>query len=250
MRYLDEMDSDQDQSARERNESHFVTTRWTTVAAAAGENSSIATQALERLCADYWRPIFRYFVRSVGSSDQARDLTQAFFVELLESRSYARAIPERGRFRSYLLSAAKYFLADQHKRANAQKRGGHVEFLQFDTVIADANASSTLPPDQQYDKDWAFAILDRSVARLREEFQLSGRAVFFDRLKGFLTGDKAGSFADAARELRITEGAAKMTVTRMRHRLRTIARQELAETVATRDQFETELESFRQILSS
>lgn len=237
-----------DQATREQRESLFVTTRWSIVRAASALDSSTARQALEKLCADYWQPVFHYFARSVGNQEQARDLTQAFFIDFLESRSYARATPDRGHFRSFLLGAAKYFLADEQKRANAQKRGGHLQFLQFDTVMADSSPSSQLPPDQQFDKDWALSVLERSLTRLREEYQLSGRGRLYDRLKGFLTGEEANSFADAARELSIAESAAKMMVTRMRQRFRAIARQELAETVGTPAELEVELQSFRQIL--
>ncbi len=212
-------------------------------------DSSTARQALEKLCADYWQPVFHYFARSVGNQEQARDFTQAFFIDFLESRSYARATPDRGHFRSFLLGAAKYFLADEQKRANAQKRGGRLQFLQFDTVMADSSPSSQLPPDQQFDKDWALSVLERSLTRLREEYQLSGRGRLYDRLKGFLTGEETNSFADAARELSIAESAAKMMVTRMRQRFRAIARQELAETVGTQAELEVELQSFRQILA-
>ena len=132
------------------------------------------------------------------------------------------------------------------------KRGGNVEFLPLDTTIAESRfaASVPAPSEAQFDRDWALTVLERALCRLREEFELSGRTALFDGLKGFLVGDDLPmSYAAAALELRITGGAAKMTVTRMRQRFRAIVRQEIAETVATPDQFEWELQAFVEALS-
>src|SRR5436190_20713504 len=103
----------------------FAATRWSIVAAAADSDPAVASVALVKLCADYWRPVFCFILRSGRNVEDARDLTQRFFVDLLKSRAYARATPERGRFRFYLLGTLKHFLADAHDRAKAQKRGGH-----------------------------------------------------------------------------------------------------------------------------
>ena len=111
---------------RER-EPLFAATRWSIVAAAADSDPAIACDALEKLCADYWRPVFCFILRSGKNVEDARDLTQMFFGDLLESRAYARATPSRGRFRFYLLGMLKHFLADAQDRAKAQKRGGHLE---------------------------------------------------------------------------------------------------------------------------
>jgi len=148
-----------------------------------------------------------------------------------------------------LLGAVKHFLADEYDRAKTLKRGGHLEFLRFDTVMGENSPSVGLSPEAGFDKDWAFALLDRSLTRLREEFDLSGRALLFETLKEFLTGDKALTYAEAASRLRTTEGAAKMAVSRMRNRLRGIVRQEIADTVADSDQFESELQSFFRALA-
>ena len=114
-----------------------------------------------------------------------------------------------------------------------------------------ADPSTAISPESQFDRGWALAVLDRALARLRQEFELSGRAVLFDGLKGFLTGDKpAANYAEAAASLRITEGAAKMTVTRMRQRFRAIVRQEIAQTVTTPKQLELELRAFVEALAN
>jgi RNA polymerase sigma-70 factor (ECF subfamily) len=227
----------------------FPTTHWSIVLAADDSAAPAATRALETLCRTYWQPIYAFSRRIGASPEDARDLTQAFFADLLSSNSLKRADPKRGRFRSYLLGALKHFLADEHDRSQARKRGGGIEFVPIDAVLAESRygleAAVQDAPDAAYDRAWALAVLDRALARLREEFTLSGRAALFDGLKAFLIGDRGDvTFAQAADRLRITEGAAKMTVTRMRQRFRALVRQELAQTVVTSAELEEELQAF------
>jgi RNA polymerase sigma-70 factor (ECF subfamily) len=223
------------------------------VVVAAGDSAgTAANQALEKLCRDYWQPVYAFVRRSGANSEDARDLTQSFFADLLRGNSLERADPVRGRFRSYLLGALKHFLADEHDRSQALKRGGGIEFVPVDVMVAESRFGLELAsesPPAAYDRAWALAVLDRALARLREEFTLSGRAALFDGLKGFLLGDRGDlSFAKVAEELRITEGAAKMTVTRMRQRFRALVRQELAQTVGTSAELEEELRAFAEAL--
>ena len=164
-----------------------------------------------------------------------------------------RADPARGRFRSFLLGSLKRFVADEHERAQALKRGGGVEFLPIDLILAESRyglePASQASPDVAYDRAWALAVLDRALGQLREEFALSGRTALFEGLKPLLTGDGEGStFAQTADRLRITEGAAKMTVTRMRQRLAALVRWELAQTVHNNSELEEELQAFAAIL--
>jgi RNA polymerase sigma-70 factor (ECF subfamily) len=187
--------------------------------------------------------------------EDARDLTQAFFAQLLAKQSVHRADPEQGRFRSFLLGAFKHFLADEHDRALTQKRGGHLEFLPLDFALTESRyggePATHSTPDRAFDRAWALAVIDRTLSRLREEFDLSGRVALFDGLKGFLTGDKSfSSYEAAAAQLQITEGAAKMTVTRMRQRFRALIRQELSQTVLTSAELDAELRDIAAILRS
>lgn len=240
---------------RDRGPFQFTTTHWSLILAARDSQTPGASDALEQLCRSYWQPVYAFIRRTVFNPEDARDLTQGFFADLLRDRSFARANPEEGRFRSFLLGTLKHFLADEHDRATARKRGGHVEFVPFDSAVAESRygieTTATSTPESYFDRGWALALLDRALARLREEFQLSGRAALFDGLKGFLTGDKpAANYAEAAAALRITEGAAKMTVTRMRQRFRAILRQEISQTVTTPDQLEAELRAFVEALTN
>jgi RNA polymerase sigma factor (sigma-70 family) len=234
--------------------SAFVTTHWSVVLSAGDERSTAREQALESLWRTYWQPIYAFVRRTVSNPEDARDLTQSFFADLLGDGTFARADREKGRFRSFLRGAVKHFLADEHDRAKAHKRGGSIEFISFDAAMAEsrygAEPAFAVTPDSQFDRGWALAVLDRALTRLRQKFELSGRAVLFDGLKGFLTGDKpAVNYAEAATSLRITEGAAKMTITRMRQRFGAIVRQEIAQTVATPEQLELELRTFVEALA-
>jgi RNA polymerase sigma factor (sigma-70 family) len=231
----------------------FATTRWSLVRAAGCGSSASAQEALEQLCRAYWPPVYAFARRTGHNPEDSRDLTQSFFARLISTRSMDRANPAQGRFRSFLLGAFKHFLADEHDRELTQKRGGHVEFLPLDLALTECRfggeASTCATPDRAFDRAWALAIIDHALSRLREEFEMSGRMPLFEGLKGFLTGDKAfASYQSAAAQLQITEGAAKMTVTRMRQRFRALVRQELSQTVQTSAELEDELRDFADIL--
>ena len=230
----------------------FPTTHWSVVVAAGDSAGTGANLALEKLCCEYWQPVYAFVRRSGANPEDARDLTQAFFADLLQGDSLERANPLRGRFRSYLLGVLKHFLADEYDRAQALKRGGGIEFVPLDVTLAESRYGLELASESApaaYDRAWALAVLDRALARLREEFALSGRAVLFDGLKPFLMGDRGDlTFRQVAEQLRITEGAAKMTVTRMRQRFRALVRQELAQTVVTSGELDEELQAFAEAL--
>lgn len=228
----------------------FATTRWSLVRAAASTNSGVSRDALQELCRTYWQPVYAFIRRAWSSQTaDAADLAQGFFADLLSDGSIARANRDIGRFRSFLIGALKHFLMDERDRARALKRGGQVEVVSLDVGLAESRygelASPVESPDHAYDRAWALSVLDQALRRLREEFEISGRGRLFDELKGFLTGDgRATSYAAAAQGLHLTEGAAKMTVTRMRQRFRAIVRQELAQTVVTAEELEEELRHF------
>jgi len=206
------------------------------VAAKSDEASrSRARKALEELCRAYWYPLYA-FVRYRGySSADAQDLTQSFFVRIIETSGFASADPERGRFRSYLLGAMKHFLANEWHRAQAQKRGGGVTFLDLDGL--DAEARYALEPAQMddpeagFDREWAQESVARAMEKLRAESEARGKGELFEALKGSLTGEEPAREQTAAR-LGMTEGAVKVAVHRLRRRYRELLRAGIAETVA------------------
>ena len=247
--------SDQQQEPDLPKAGQFNTTRWSLILAAAESQDARSRRALEQLCHCYWQPVYAFVRRNGAKPEDAADLTQSFFAELLEDKVFARADPAKGRFRSFLLGALKHFLANERRREAAQKRGGKIEFVPLDVALAESRYGANLPqcpaPEAQFDRAWALAILDRALARLRVEFERAGRGPLWKGLKGFLLGDgTARTFAAAAAELRITEGAAKMTVTRLRRRFYALVRQEISETVSEQRELEQELNTFFQALQN
>ncbi len=214
----------------------FATTRWTVVLAAGRPGSPQAAMALEELCRTYWFPLYAYVRRRGQTREDAEDLTQAFFARLLEKGFLESAGAERGRFRAFLLTALKRFMANEWDRSRTLKRGGGATPLPLDPQQADSQflaASNDLPPDRAFDREWAVALLERVVIRLRDECVAEGRAGQFDHLKIFLTSGKgASSHADAAAALGTEEGAVRVAVHRLRKRYRQLLRDEVAQTLA------------------
>ena len=215
---------------------HFATTRWTMVVAAGQRSTPESDMALEELCRTYWYPLYVYVRRHARSREDAEDLTQAFFARLLEKNPIQGLSSEKGKFRAFLLAALKHFLANEWDRASRQKRGGGVIHLSLDWESADVRYQcevvDPLSPDLLYDRAWAVTLLERVVARLREEHVSEQKVEQFDHLKPFLTmGKGAIPYAEVAAELDMTEGAARVAVHRLRQRYREVLREEIAQTL-------------------
>jgi RNA polymerase sigma-70 factor (ECF subfamily) len=220
----------------------------------AGRKLSVhSRQAMESLCETYWYPLYAYVRRRVPDVNDAHDLTQAFFAELLEKNYVGSATPERGRFRAFLLTAFKHFLSKQWEKARAKKRGGGRAAFPLDFDSADSRysiePSSGLTAEQLYDQQWAVTLLGQIMQRLESEFDRDGKAEQFEELKGFIIGDHAGTtYADVAERLNMTVAAAKMAGSRMRQRYRELLREEIAQTVAGPDEIDDEIRNLFAIL--
>ena len=225
----------------------FATTQWSLVVAARPDEVSEtrARRALEELCRAYWYPLYA-FVRYRGySSDDAQDLTQAFFARIIETHGFASADPERGRFRSYLLGAMKHFLANEWHRAQTQKRGGQVQFIEWDaldpeTRYAGASKQSD-DPEHLFDREWALETIAGALQALRDEMVKAGKSEQFDALKGSLTGEDALRREEIAARLGMSEGAVKVAVHRLRRRYRELLRAAIAETVSNEADLDDEM---------
>jgi len=233
--------------------SQFPTTRWTLVVAAGDPQRKEARSALVSLCENYWYPLYAYLRRRGYPADQAQDLTQEFFVRVLEGRYLDRADPEKGRFRSFILTSLRFFVADEGDRHRAQKRGGGVlvplEFPSGEERYQREPAHDETP-ERIFERRWALSMLDRVVERLRNEFVQHGRPDHFDRLKVFLLGQSEAPYATLAREMNTSEGALKVAIHRLRKRYRELFRQEIADTVADPAEVESELRYLAGVLAS
>ena len=224
--------------------SDFPTTRWTMVLAAADPQRTGARSALVSLCEGYWYPLYAYVRRRGYPADQAEDLTQQFFIRILEGRYLDRAEPEKGRFRAFLLTSMKFFLADEADRVRAQKRGGgNVLSLEISSAEGryQREPAHNETPERIFERHWALSVLDRVMERLRSESVQHGRIDHFNRLKVFLVDQGETPYAELAREMGTSEGALKVAIHRLRKRYRDLFRQEIADTVADPAEVEPEL---------
>ncbi len=224
----------------------FATTHWSVVVSAQDGSSPRSAEALERLCRAYWYPLYGY-ARGVGHSPaDAEDLTQGFFARLLEKDYLKAAAREKGRFRTFLLTAFKAFMANEWDRQHARKRGGFAEFVAIDQELAEsrfaAEPAHKAQPDVLFDRHWAVALLDMTLARLKEEYVSSGRARLFEVLQGCLVRqEKNVPDSQVASTLNVTEPAVKMAVYRLRARYRELLEAEIAQTVSSPEEVEEEL---------
>lgn len=224
----------------------FATTHWSVVLAAGRRSSPQSQEALATLCRTYWYALYA-FIRSQGfPAEDARDLTQEFFARLIEKRSLESVDQSKGKFRSFLLAAVKHFLANERDQARAQKRGGGCQPLPLDFESAEGQLrrepAHEHTPEKLFARRWALTLLDQVLGRLREELTAAKKALLFDRLKGFMTGESGSdSYAQAAAHLGMTEGAVKVAVHRLRRRYRELLREEIAQTVAHPDEIDDEI---------
>jgi RNA polymerase sigma factor (sigma-70 family) len=232
--------------------SQFPTTRWTLVVAASDPQRKDAHSALVSLCENYWYPLYVYLRRRGYPPDQAQDLTQEFFIRVLEGRYLDRADPEKGRFRSFMLTSLKFFAADEQDRQRSHKRGGGmvvpIEFSSGEERYQ-REPGHDETPERIFERRWALSVLERVLQKLRDEFVHHGRPEHFERLKGFLLGQSEAPYAALAREMNSSEGALKVAIHRLRKRYRELFRQEIADTVADPAEVEPELRYLAAVLT-
>jgi len=224
----------------------FATTHWSLVVAARPDEASRtrARTALEALCRAYWYPLYAFVRRRGYHAHDAQDLTQSFFLRILETDGLAAADPARGRFRSFLLGAMKHFLANEWHRGRARKRGGGAPVLDLDALRPEARYAlapdRSADPDAFFDREWARESTAHALEQLRVESEARGKGELFEALKESLAGEEPPRGETAAR-LGMTEGAVKVAVHRLRQRYREILRARIAETVADPSDIEDEM---------
>jgi DNA-directed RNA polymerase specialized sigma24 family protein len=232
----------------------FATTHWSVVLEAQGE-SPAAQEALEKLCRTYWRPIFAFLRRQGFRPEEAEDITQGFFAELLERRSLSAVRKEKGRLRSFLLGALKFFLANERRRTMAIKRGKGQQPIPLEEFRAgdriELEPADPITAEMIYERRWALTVLERVLSRLKDEYVAADNAALFDSLKELLP-DEPGSPSQAAIAARLgmTENAVRQAFYRFRQRYQSLLREEIANTVATPGDIESELRHLIAVLEA
>jgi RNA polymerase sigma factor (sigma-70 family) len=215
---------------------HFPTTHWSRVIAAGDPAAPLARQSLAALCDAYWYPLYAYIRRRGHTPEQAQDLTQEFFAVILEKGLLAKADPGRGRFRAFLRTVCANYLANQHDRETARKRGGGRALLSIDAADAAGRyalePAHELTPERIFDRTWALTVLSRVFEQLQREYDDSGRGAAFSELRALIThGSQAPSYETIAARLGTTVGAVRVAVHRLRRRYGILLRCEIAATV-------------------
>lgn len=236
----------------------FEATRWSLVLRARAGDDSQRRVALEQLCRAYWYPLYAFLRRSGKSVECSEDLTQEFFVRLLDGRLLdgrllGAADPVRGKFRTLLLSALHQLDADAWRAAQAQKRGGGVGFVPIDSGLAEerflADQSAGSSPELAFDRAWAAAVMERAWARLRESYAGEKAALFAELAPRLSGAGGAGTLAEAGGRLGMSEAATKQAVSRMRQRFGEALKAEVAETVGSPEAVQQEMRHLLSLFS-
>jgi RNA polymerase sigma factor (sigma-70 family) len=232
----------------------FTTTHWSVVLAARDGDSPQTAEAMQRLAGMYWPPLYAYLRRQGYSEADAQDLTQDFFVHLL-ARDFLRHLHhQQGKFRSFLLTFLKHFLADQRDKARAQKRGGGKTFISLDAFAAEERQwiepADSLAPDEIFERRWAQSIMEHALQRLGEEYARDGKGALFEQLKDLPPeGRGALTYVEIGARLNMSETAIKSAVYRLRRRHREIVREEIARTVARPEEVDGEIRHLLTVLA-
>ena len=231
----------------------FATTHWSVVLAAGKSGTPDAHAALERLCQTYWPPLYAFLRRFGCSPEDAQDLTQDLFAHFLEKDYFGRADPQRGRFRTFLLTSLRHYLRDAHDQRTAAKRGGRAHVLSLDRERAErgyaAEPVEHATPERVFEKRWATILLENVLAQVGAEFARTGKREFFDQLKGFVWGEQGTTpVRQIATQFGASESAVKVTVHRLRQRFRELLRLEIAHTVTQPEEIDEEIRYLARVL--
>jgi RNA polymerase sigma-70 factor (ECF subfamily) len=237
----------------------FPETRWTVVLRAREPgNESLQQEALEDLCRSYWYPLYTFARRKGNSAHDSEDLVQGFFAEVLGLSFFAAAEREKGKLRTFLLSAFERFLVDDYRRQNAKKRGGAVEMIPFQLAGAEdrflAETEIAAGPAGAFEKVWAMTVLEKSVARLAAEYESAQKSETCAALLPFLNVDEdaRAPYDELSANLNISKAGARQAVHRFRERFRAILRREIADTLRnpTEALVDQELSALKQSIAS
>lgn len=225
----------------------FVTTHWSVVLAAKEMNSASAMAALETLCRTYWYPIYAFARRGGAGPEDAKDLTQEYFARLLD-KNYLRSVqPQLGKFRTFLLTSFRHFLANEWDRTQTLKRGGGHLHISLDDDTGEnryrEEPMTELTPEKLFERQWAIALLEQTLHRLEKETAAAGKGELFQALRDLITErGEVGDYTALAKQLGMSEGSIRVAVHRLRQRYRDLLIAEIANTVSSPREITEELQ--------
>jgi RNA polymerase sigma factor (sigma-70 family) len=233
----------------------FHTTRWTIVMRAAQSQAQGAQSALAELCRIYWYPLYIFARRRGYSPHDAQDLTQGFFLHLLEHHAFRQVDPIKGKFRSFLLSSFQNYLSDARDHALRLKRGGDKEFVYLDTEEAEERYRrepvESLTAEKIFDARWAMTVLSEALKRLRQEYATAAKTSTFEALKVFLDPHNTitpPSYEEVAKRLNVSTGGVKTLIHRLRKRYTALLREEVGRTVSDPSEIDEEIHALCEAL--
>lgn len=223
----------------------FESTHWSIVLRARDEDEE-ARKALEQLCHSYWYPLYAFARRSGKSPDDAADVTQGFFAQLIERQGLSKIAPEKGRFRTFLLASLKNFIRNDWRHNATLKRGGGVSTYSLSDQDMESRyqdyAVDSSTAEDEFERDWVESLLAAVIARLRSDYEKAGRIELFNALNAYLVADETRlPQSDLAAQLGLSVPAVKMSIYRMRKRYAELVRAEIAATVSSPEDIDDEL---------
>jgi RNA polymerase sigma-70 factor (ECF subfamily) len=233
----------------------FRTTHWSVVLAAREKDGTGTREALASLCSTYWLPLYAFIRRQGSSPYEAEDLTQEFFFRFLERHSVGHVHLAGGKFRSFLLACLKHFLANERERAHAQRRGGGQSLVPLTGTDAETRYSlepaDQRAPEAMFDRRWAFAVLERTMTELRQEYTTAGKSELFEAFQSFLPGGQGNvSRAYLAAKRGVSAGAIDVAIHRMRQRFGLLLREQVAQTVTCEAEVDEEIRYLISVIGS
>ena len=236
------------------SQARFATTHWSIVLAAGDKADSHCVMALQTLCRTYWYPLYAYIRHQGYGPQDAEDLIQSFFVFLLEKNRLESLVQDKGKFRSFLLTALNHFRVDQWKKGQSHKRGGGRSHLSLNIKDAETRYAhepvDTTTPEKLFEINWAVTLLNTVFNTLQQEYQAKEQGKLFEKLNFCLTGQRSTlPYTQLATQLDLSEANIKVTIHRLRKRYRELLRQQVAHTVATSEEVEEELRSLFKVLA-